>query len=245
MTVKKEILTTFDYDKFSVLAANRGINQFHVDKIAESMLKKQLVCPILVNEKYEIIDGQHRYFACMKSKLPIYYVMADGYGYKEVMTLNIRQKNWSILDFFKHYLELKYPEYIKLDNLAAEFNIGALAILRFTGIKGGENGGYLFSSMSIKEGNLKVTNEKRLVGLLNLYSEIKDYWDFSHVSAFQIALRRVEGNKNFNLKQFKEQCHKHHEILKKRHDEKLACMEFQKLYNFGKHKRERIYSGDL
>ena len=44
------------------------------------MTEKLLMCPIIVNENYEIIDGQHRYSASKELGLPIRYIVGEGYG---------------------------------------------------------------------------------------------------------------------------------------------------------------------
>ena len=43
------------------------------------MKKKYLVSPILVNEKMEVIDGQHRLQAQKELNLPTYYIKNKGY----------------------------------------------------------------------------------------------------------------------------------------------------------------------
>ena len=66
-----KILSTYEYDKFKKIKGNRKINFKNLGKIINSMSKKQLVIPILVNEKFEVIDGQHRLQACIELGLPV------------------------------------------------------------------------------------------------------------------------------------------------------------------------------
>jgi len=74
-----------------------------------------LMCPIIVNENMEVIDGQHRLMAAQGlDGVPIYYIKADNYRLEEVHTLNMNQKNWSKKDFVDGYAEMGLEPYIKL-----------------------------------------------------------------------------------------------------------------------------------
>ena len=57
-----QVRTTVRYDDFHILPGNREINQAHVLELIESFGKANLfdAHPVVVNEKMEVIDGQHR-----------------------------------------------------------------------------------------------------------------------------------------------------------------------------------------
>ena len=76
------VYETFDYGRFRILLGNRNIPS--IEKISKSIDDVGcLVIPIIVNEKYEIIDGQTRYTAWKERNLPIYYIVREGYGMHE------------------------------------------------------------------------------------------------------------------------------------------------------------------
>lgn len=86
-----KVYETYDYDKFHIMEkGNRDID--HDKKIALSMKEDFLFSPILVNEKMEIIDGQNRFFASKALGKPIYYIIKNGYGIREVRILNSNAK---------------------------------------------------------------------------------------------------------------------------------------------------------
>jgi hypothetical protein len=61
------IQVTSDYDQFVIMEANREQNRGHIEAIKAAfgeMGNLTRVQPILVNERFEIIDGQHRFIAC-------------------------------------------------------------------------------------------------------------------------------------------------------------------------------------
>ena len=68
--VVTEIRKTNNYPMFKNMIGNREIKDKNYKKLIRSMSEKQLIIPILVNEKLEIIDGQHRFNACKTLQLP-------------------------------------------------------------------------------------------------------------------------------------------------------------------------------
>ena len=96
------IYETYDYGKFKFIDGNRKID--HSVKIANSVQKNgQLFAPIVVNEKYEIIDGQNRFEAFKSLNLPIMYFIVEGYGLKECNVMNEASKNWTAKDYIHSY----------------------------------------------------------------------------------------------------------------------------------------------
>ena len=58
--IVNQVLQTNVHSIFKTQKGNRPINKNHLDRLILSMKKKYLISPILVNEKMEVIDGQHR-----------------------------------------------------------------------------------------------------------------------------------------------------------------------------------------
>ena len=65
----------------------------------------------MVNEKFEIIDGQHRFLISQELKLPINYIISKNYGLNEVQILNANMKNWTIVDYVNGYCDLGFKDY--------------------------------------------------------------------------------------------------------------------------------------
>jgi ParB-like chromosome segregation protein Spo0J len=59
MEVYTSVMRSNNYDMFKFMEGNRKINSSNLNQIIVSMREKQLIIPITVNEKFEIIDGQH------------------------------------------------------------------------------------------------------------------------------------------------------------------------------------------
>ena len=56
-----QVLMTNDYSMFESMSGNRDVNDLHIKRLKESMQEKYISVPIIVNEKNQIIDGQHRF----------------------------------------------------------------------------------------------------------------------------------------------------------------------------------------
>ena len=82
MTTVNQIHQTTDYSMFQTLEGNRNLNKLHLKRLKNSFQKKYLLSPIIVNEKFEIIDGQHRFEAGKQLGLPINFLIAPNYGIK-------------------------------------------------------------------------------------------------------------------------------------------------------------------
>jgi hypothetical protein len=116
--------STKDYNKFKFLKGNRDVNEAHLKKIARSMaLNPELlpVRPILVNEKFEIIDGQHRYTAAQQLGLPVYYEIGEGMKASDAIDLNRNQRNWTILDYAKAFATEGNKNYQTFLDIVSEF----------------------------------------------------------------------------------------------------------------------------
>jgi hypothetical protein len=113
---------TRDYTKFKSLVNNRDIDNNHVRKLKKSMElngwnKGSLV---IVNERYEIIDGQHRFTAAQQVGVPISYSVIRGLTEKDIQLLNQEQKNWNKNDFVNYWAGKGNPNYMAVKQFAAK-----------------------------------------------------------------------------------------------------------------------------
>lgn len=101
-----EVYKTKDYDKFKFLQRNRNTTKLHIRKLVDSISENNLleIHPIIVNESFEILDGQHRLEACKILNEYIYYKIFHGTreeGLKAIFSLNGSQKTWHAHDYLK------------------------------------------------------------------------------------------------------------------------------------------------
>ena len=110
-----KVYTTSDLNIFKSIDGNRVPNLIHVNRLTDSIKKYGMKCnPILVNEKMEVIDGQHRLMAAKNANASVYFIIIPGSNLDDVHTLNLNQKNWTRKDFMEGYAGMGLMPYIKL-----------------------------------------------------------------------------------------------------------------------------------
>jgi hypothetical protein len=111
------VYKTDDLSIFKAIDGNRVPNLQHIKRLADSIRIYGMKCnPILVNEKMQVIDGQHRLLAAKEIGTFVYYIVLNGYTLSEVQTLNLNQKNWTKKDYMEGYANMGIEPYIKLRN---------------------------------------------------------------------------------------------------------------------------------
>lgn len=111
------ILKTKDYSIFNKMPGNRPLTESHVRNLMDLLGKNNLLKykPILVNEKKEVIDGQHRLEAAKRLGLTIYYKIGKDLGYKDAAILNACTDDWQFKEFMKAYVENGHEAYAVLE----------------------------------------------------------------------------------------------------------------------------------
>lgn len=119
---RHKIFVTTDHTIFKRLEGNRSVSEARVKKIINSIKKVGYIPgPIIVNERFEVIDGQGRLEAAKRLELPIYFMIINGIGMDECIAMNINQTPWTIRDYIECYAEAGNISYINLLNLINEF----------------------------------------------------------------------------------------------------------------------------
>lgn len=99
------IYKTKNYDKFTVDPQyNRDVNMKHVDKIVKSYKEfgdYGQDFPIVVDETFRIIDGQHRFNARKKLGLTIFYIQSLELDSIKLGGINDAIAKWKTIDFQK------------------------------------------------------------------------------------------------------------------------------------------------
>lgn len=169
------IFSTTDYDIFNFLTGNRTINANNVKKLKESISENgyKKSQPIIVNQDFEIIDGQHRFTACEELKLPIYFTIEreDEDSIKLTQDLNKNQKNWGLIDYIKSYADRGYQDYINLLNFVEDRNLNMTTVM----VLAWRDRGQAIRN-KIMQGKIEFTvyEENRVDEIINRLKEIKE-----------------------------------------------------------------------
>lgn len=120
LKVSNLVKSSITYDRFKLLPGNRDMTPGHIKRLMRAIQEHPEILeaqPILVNEKMQIIDGQHRFEAAKGLGLPIYYVVVPGIGIEVARSLNVMQRKWEPIDFARSYAASgneNYRIYIKI-----------------------------------------------------------------------------------------------------------------------------------
>lgn len=197
------VYKTTDYEKFKILTGNRKTNDLHLQRLVNSFLKKYLISPIIVNEKWQIIDGQHRYLAAKEMGLPLYYIVLKNYGLEEVQILNTNSSNWKKEDYLKAYCDLKVPSYLSMRKFMSDFPDFGIQVSEqlLTNLSGGVNNVMDESKGRVKyfqEGKLKIPNILMSYENAEKIMMFKKYYDGYNRSTFVSAMIGIFKNENYN-----------------------------------------------
>ena len=164
--------------------------------ILKSISEESLIVPIIVNEKYEIIDGQNRYMAWIELELPVYYIVAKGYGLSQVQRLNSNIKNWINDDYMDCYCQLKNKEYLKYKTFKETYELGHYeSIAMLTGYYKGSG----LSFNRFRNGNFKIKNYKKACEMAEKVILIQPFYDGYKRRSFVLAMLHLINNPVFEV----------------------------------------------
>lgn len=229
-TQRTIVRLTSDYDMFKHIAGNRELSTGNINAIAAQIQLRGQQQPIIVNERYEIIDGQHRLEACKKLKMPVQYIKKDGANIADVISTNIVGKKWTTSDYINRFAAEGNKNYIQLQNflsLAREKGFApsvALAIAKGSATK---NRYYMYEDGKIRKHNAQC-GSKRLysvgdtlqmgefqmdsmssaINRMNIILKFAE-WEFYSKSGFVLALIQCMRIKEFDVKRLLESARHH------------------------------------
>jgi len=120
-----KILSTTDYKIFKSVKGNRKVNARHVERLTASVADNNMLetNPIIVNDKMEIIDGQHRLAAASALAVPIFYVILPLADLGQVQLMNANMKPWSMEDYLDSYISMGNAHYKKLREFTSTYDL--------------------------------------------------------------------------------------------------------------------------
>jgi len=131
------IQVTKDYDMFKLYNYNRAVMVKRVDEIVESILKYGFLLPILVNEDFLVIDGQHRLEAARKTGVELSYIQVAFPSQAIpllIATVNSTSTNWKLPDYLNMWEFFKKPAYVSIRDYISKHFIKIYAFLQLANV---------------------------------------------------------------------------------------------------------------
>lgn len=192
-----QVHTTTDYFLFKPIEGNRNKNLLHINRLKKSMSETYLFTVIIVNEKYEIIDGQHRFDVIQELKLPLNYIVCNGYGLNEVHILNQNSKTWTSDDYLDGYCKLGYKDYLKYREFKELYGIGHYECMWLL------NGSQLSNPTQVFfTGDFKIKNYNEACKIIEKIMLVEPYYEEWKRRSFILAMLQLFKNPNFELTEF-------------------------------------------
>ena len=232
-----QVFITTNYELFNSIDGNRNVNKMHLSRLKKSMSEKQLLSPILVNNLMQIIDGQHRFLVCKELKLPIYYIMAEGYGLNEVHMLNANAKNWNHDDYMMGYINMGKKEYIVYAEYKKRYKFGHNECIRLLSSSRnyGDGGG---NAKNFHNGDFKIKGYKRACEIGDYIHKCLPLYEGSLRRSFINAITSLWDKDAFDAEYFLSQLEKNQSLMFDCPTSKLYLELIESVYNY--RKRDKI-----
>lgn len=199
MKTINQVMMTTDYSIFKNVTGNRNINKIHLKRLKASIEEKHIMVPIIVNQRYEIIDGQHRFQSAKDLRKPVYFIKINGLELPDIHRLNNNLKNWQADDYLAGYCELGLEDYLIYRDFKEKYGFGHDETKTFLSGTLSSDGNQVdhFRNGTFKVRDLK-TAEKNAEKIIM----IGQYYDGYRRRAFVKAMLQLFSNKDYNHAEF-------------------------------------------
>ena len=124
------VYETYDYDSFKRMEGNRKLTLSRLNKLVASFRGGRILCPITVNDKMEIVDGQGRYDTCKALGLPVHFVVDPDATIDDCRRMNRYNTSWTKADFLHSYAEMGNVNYIIFEQAYEKTKLTVNGLLR-------------------------------------------------------------------------------------------------------------------
>lgn len=197
-----QVLQTKNYETFRFRDDNRMIRKQHVSKLTEKMLSKGWIkgSYVVINEKGEVIDGQHRILAAMKANVPVSYIVEKGSSFQEIRGLNQDKKNWALSDHIGGFVKDNNPNYVILEEFIKKFpDFRVTECLMFL-----TNSSNAVHRDVFESGNFKVKNKEVAEKWANYIIGLKELFPKGYNKSIFVraVLQLLSKKKEFSFEEF-------------------------------------------
>ena len=242
-TIHTNVMKTKNYDLFKFMDGNRKLNPTNLNQIINSMNEKQLIIPIIVNEHFEIIDGQHRFKSCKHLNLPVYYIMQQGYNITDVIRANVNGgRKWYDTDYLHKYCQAGDERYLRVIEILEDFSITVNDFIKI--LAPIQNKTIKLLKEEFRTGNLTLDGIDSLISFLTALESFKDFKYYKQ-SVFITAFHKLYSKEKYNhdIMERKLQVHALYLTRQSSVDDYLSLL-CNKIYSFGTTKEPIYYSSD-
>lgn len=236
------VYATTDYSLFKGLNGNREVMENRKKLLKESIVERGWIRnPIVVNASMEIIDGQGRFEALKELGMPIEFVFAPNATIQDCICLNIKQKNWTNIDYIKSYALNGVKDYIILEQAIQKHKTLGTSVIqillsRFVMDCHG-------SVRELKSGQFKVIDPDAADDILFFADKCFEIIGSSNgrLRTWATIIKFVYYCEKIDKKRFVKQLSEHHIMLAPVSKLKQGLMLMERIYNYSHSKKTKVY----
>jgi hypothetical protein len=197
------------------------------------MAENYLFTIIVVNEYYEIIDGQHRFDVIQELNLPLHYVVCQGYGLNEVHILNQNAKIWGADDYLDGYCKLGYKDYIIYNDFKNYYKLGHNECMML--LCNGFGNTYLGIFYS---GKFKIDSLFKAEEIMHQILMVEPYYKGVRRRTFILTMISLLKNPKFSMLEFVQKLKQQPNVLKDCPSTEMYKSIIEEIYNY--RRREKV-----
>lgn len=239
------VFSTKDYSQFKKMKSNRTVSEKRISSIVDSMREGYILNPIIVNEKYEIVEGQGRYEACKRLSLPVNYILVNGLTINDCSRLNRCNTPWSQEDWVTRWADDENWEiaqnYDRLLQCVSDNKVPISRALFMAGRSGSgqkyniQNGKLIFTPEDAEKVRECAEYGRQMIEALQITKRVND--------AFWKGIRIMIDTDGFDKRRMIRNCIARRNSFSQMGNLAEQLMEFTKTYNF-RTKGEKLYFED-
>lgn len=239
----KDVKQTTDYSQFRIGEWNREISEKSIKKIEKSVEKRGwLKHPIIVNEDFVIIDGQHRYEFAKRNNLPVYYMVVPNLGVEDCVTMNNSRTGWSLYDYIRFYAGQGSPDYIILENMVKDYYFLPVSTLVGIVTDSSQSGG---TTAKVKNGDFVITakeHDKAITKLEMLKRIQRQVLAIpGRASAMFMAISCAYDCEGVDVDRLEKQIQMYFNMVTPPANQDMALQEVEKVYNYRNNRGRYAY----
>ena len=234
---KFKIHSTTDYNQFKYIKGNREVVESHVKTLSDQIAKKDFQIPIIVNEKMEVCEGQHRLEAYRLLGVPVTYIIKEGLEIQDIREMNSTSRKWTMSEYMESHVKLNNKEYeiLKWFHQTYEFSISdCISMLNGKGYRTSDD------LNNFKLGKFKVTDLEWAKDTASKIYIVGEYFEHWKKRNFIGALISALKDSSFVWKIFEARLKSHSSKLKNQGSRNDFILNIERLYNHNTSAEKKI-----
>lgn len=206
-TVVAQVKKTNNYSLFKFNPLNRSIKKNKLKQLRTSIQRTAgNLQSILVDSKYYIIDGQHRFMVCKSLNLPIRYEIRENtYTAEDIIEINNNGSGWNHTDYADHHFKKgneNYGIFLKYRELYPELKEGVLCSILENKYSMNDTSSSNMKRNGFHTGSFVVLQENKAKLLLQKLKDISAFYKGWNRRAFVYAIIHLSNQPSFNWDKF-------------------------------------------